>query len=226
MFKNRKSRDLILFILSLPKTIIFNFKYFPFKQAIKLPVFVSHRVWLMQLDGSVEIIGKPIRRGMISIGFGRVGIFDRHNSRSVWQVAGKVVFKGRAHIGHGSKFSVGGSLLLGDGFTISAESTIVATTRVEIGDNVLFSWDILLTDTDFHAIKDCKGERINNNTPVVIGDNVWIGCRSMILKGSQITSGSIVAAGTTVTSSSSFEANAIVGGDPARILKRNVFWRL
>jgi len=210
-------------MLSLPKTIYFNFKYLPFEQARKLPIFVSHRVWLMQMAGSIHLEGS-IHRGMITIGFGRVGIFDRHKSRTIWQVAGRVVFKGRARIGHGSKLSVSGNIIMGDGFTISAESTLVATTKVEIGRGVLFSWDILLADTDFHAINDEVGNRINENAPIIISDKVWIGCRSMILKGSRIPAGVIVAAGTTITSSTVFEENAIVGGNPVKVLKKNVSW--
>lgn len=225
MLISRKYRDILLVILSLPNTFIFNFKYFPFKQAIKLPVFVSHRVWLMQIDGKVTI-KSPIKRRMVNIGFGRVGIFDRHKSRSIWQVAGHVVFNGRANIGHGSKLSVGSraKLILGDGFTISAESTIVANNRVEIGDNVLFSWDILLVDTDFHSIKDMDNNIINPDSPVKIGNNVWVGCRSMILKGSRLSDGVIVAAGTTVTASSASKANSIIGGSPLKIIKADVSW--
>jgi len=225
MLISRKIRDFVLDILSLPNTILFNFKYLPFKQAVKLPVYVSYRVWLMQMDGRIQIQA-PIHRRMISIGFGRIGIFDRHKSRTIWQVAGTVIFKGRAKIGHGSKISVGGraELVLGDGFTISAESTIVANKKVEIGNNVLFSWDILLVDTDFHAIKDNEGVIINPDVPVIIGDKVWIGCRSMILKGSEIPSGTIIAAGTTITSSLSSGTHSIVGGNPVRVLKEGVYW--
>ena len=228
MIFGEKARDIILDILALPNTIIFNLKYFPFKDAIKLPVFVSHRVWLMSLNGEV-ILEAPIRRKMITIGFCRIGIFDRHKSRSIWQLNGKIIFKGGAKIGHGSKLSIGkrGTLILGDRFTISAESTIVAQSRVVIGNNALFSWDIFLADTDFHSIKDIhSSEVINPNRPVIIGDNVWVGCRSMILKGSNIPSKTIVAAGTTITSSSCKQINegSIIGGNPVRTLRQDVTW--
>lgn len=38
-------------------------------------------------------------------------------------------------------------------------------------------------DTDFHKIKNEDGVQINTNSPVLIGDHVWIGCRALILKG-------------------------------------------
>ena len=50
-----KIKTLLLFVISFPKTLWFNFKYFPFYDAIKLPVFVSQRVWLMTMDGKRTI---------------------------------------------------------------------------------------------------------------------------------------------------------------------------
>lgn len=55
--------------------------------------------------------------------------------------------------------------------------------------------------------------------PVMIGDDVWIGCNSIILKGVTIGNGSIVAAGSVVTKD--VPANVIVGGNPAKILKNH-----
>lgn len=53
--------------------------------------------------------------------------------------------------------------------------------------------------------------------PVVIGDDVWIGTRSIILPGVQVGSHSIIAAGSVVTKN--VESWAIVGGNPAKLIK-------
>lgn len=47
----KRMNDIVRLLLGLPKTIRFNLKYFPFKQAIRLPVFISHQVWLKELGG-------------------------------------------------------------------------------------------------------------------------------------------------------------------------------
>jgi len=52
--------------------------------------------------------------------------------------------------------------------------------------------------------------------PVVIEDDVWIGCRSIILKGVRIGRGAVIAAGSVVTKD--IPAGAIAGGVPARVL--------
>lgn len=60
------------------KTIYFNLKYLPFKQAVKLPILVSNKVYLKSLLGKI-IIECPISTGLIQIGYGEVGIFDNKN---------------------------------------------------------------------------------------------------------------------------------------------------
>lgn len=223
----RSIRKYLLLLLAVPKSLIFNFRYFRLPVAIKLPVLVSHRVWLMSLGGNVILTTDHIKPGLIQIGFGEVGIFDQHRSRSVWQVGGRVNFCGSARIGHGSKIIVGdnATLVLGDRFAITAESAIVAMDRIEIGHEVLISWDTLIMDTDFHSIYDEHGLRLNPNAPVVIGSRVWIGCRCLVLKGSAIPDGAVIAAASTVLGRD-YSPRSIIGGNPARVLKMNVRWKV
>jgi maltose O-acetyltransferase len=56
--------------------------------------------------------------------------------------------------------------------------------------------------------------------PVIIGDNVWIGERAIILKGVNIGDNAIVAAGSVVTKS--IPNNSLVAGNPAKIIKQNL----
>lgn len=53
--------------------------------------------------------------------------------------------------------------------------------------------------------------------PIDIGHDVWIGARAIIMSGVSIGNGAIVAAGAIVTKD--IPAYAIVGGNPARIIK-------
>ncbi|AMR33971.1 hypothetical protein A0256_22240 [Mucilaginibacter sp. PAMC 26640] len=207
------------------KTIIFNFKYFPFKTAVKLPVLISQNVFLHQLKGRV-IINGPITTAQVQIGYGKVGISDFKRSRAVWQVYGDVVFNGRAFIMHGCKLNVGAeaTLTFGDSFNMSTECAIVAEKKITIGNNSGISWESLVMDTDFHHIFNEKGQKFNYPKEVVIGDNVWVGCRCTILKGAVIPNGSIVAAGSLVTKKLVGE-KSIFGGNPIQVLKNNITWK-
>lgn len=209
------------YILSIPKSLIFNFKYLPFKYAIRLPIIVSHRVWLKKISGKITLSNH--KTGSVLIGFGDIGIFDQKKSRTIWEVSGHVIFNGKANIGHGSKISVSGNLSIGKDFRISAESAIIASKSIYIGNNVLISWDSLIMDTDFHKIYDSNGKQTNPSLPIYIGNNVWIGCRTFIPKGIKISEGTIISATSTVTKSLNTK-NSIIGGNPTQILKSDVTW--
>jgi acetyltransferase-like isoleucine patch superfamily enzyme len=214
--------DFFNIVRSIPKTLRFNFHYFPLGTALKLPVVVSHRTYLRELHGKVELPEK-VERAMVKIGFGDVGHYDRKRSRGIWQVSGTVSFGGKASIGHGSKLSVRGHLTLGNGFNMTAESTIVCAKDIRFGDDCLLSWDILVMDTDEHPLYDKEHKRINPDKPIIVGNHVWIGCKCVLLKGAEVPDNTVLAAGTLLKSAFSGE-NQVVGGNPPSILKRDVHW--
>jgi acetyltransferase-like isoleucine patch superfamily enzyme len=206
------------------KSIYFNFKYLPFSQAIKMPIMISNKVYLRTMAGRI-ILDCPIKRGIIKIGYGDVGIFDDKKSRSIWEVSGEVVFKGKCSIGHGSKISVGksGKLTLGDNFEITAESSIISFSEIQIGKDCLISWDALIMDTDFHKIKDENNNLLNPPKPIIIGDKVWIACRCTIMKNAVIPSGCVIGANS-VLGKALEKKNSLYAGNPCRFIKENITW--
>lgn len=218
------NNNIILLLLGLPKSIYLNFKYFSFKNAIKFPIIASHKVYLRNTKGRI-IINAPIKFGMFKIGFGYVGTTDEMKTRTVIDICGDIVLKGKCSIGSGSRISVnyGGHLEVGDKFHITADSTIICYKEITFGHNCIISWDNLFMDTDIHIIKDSAGNIINEEKSIQIGNNVWIGCRCTFLKGSSIGDNTIVAANSCLHSS--IEGTyQLIGGHPARILKKNITW--
>lgn len=133
------------------------------------------------------------------------------------QVLAAVVFdRENARISIGNRSFINGAL-------IAAES-------IEIGDDVLISWNVTVVDHNSHAIafsqraedavnwlaskKDWSAVKI---APVKIYDKAWIGFNSIILKGITIGEGAIIGAGSVVTKD--VPAWTIAAGNPARMIR-------
>lgn len=104
------------------------------------------------------------------------------------------------------------SLEIGTGTYLNRNTLIVAEEHVRIGQNCKISWDVIIMDSDQHKLY--PGAEYKK--PVTIEDDVWIGCRSIILKGVQIGRGAVIAAGSVVTRN--VPSNTIFGGSPARFI--------
>jgi acetyltransferase-like isoleucine patch superfamily enzyme len=213
----------LLVVRGLPKTVLFNFRYLPLRQAIRLPILVSHRVALLDFRGRVTLAG-PVRPAMVLLGHGAVGAFDYRRSRSVWQVDGHVVFEGPARLGNGFKLSVAGELTIGAGFVLSAESQIVCQERITFGEGCLVSWDVLVIDTDFHEISHEGSEWGAVQEPISLGRRVWLGTRATVLRGSTLGDDVVVAAGAVVARPEPAD-NVVLAGNPARVVRSGVRWR-
>lgn len=110
-----------------------------------------------------------------------------------------------------------GRIEIGDYALICPAVRISASAEIRIGHSVMMANGVYITDSDWHGLYD-RNQRIPEDTPVVIGDNVWLGDHCTVLKGVTIGDNSIVAARAVV--SRDVPANVIVAGNPARVVKQ------
>ena len=100
-------------------------------------------------------------------------------------------------------------------------ATIYARNSVYIGDNTLIGGNAKILDNDFHPLniedrnKDIK-EKISSK-PIHIGKNCFIGCNTIILKGTTLGDGCVVGAGSIV--SGTIDDNSVIAGNPAKDIK-------
>lgn len=209
------------------KSIRFNLKYLPLKDALKFPFLISNNILLKEINGEV-ILKRPIKTGMIQLGYEYDGIalFDRKTCKGIWQVNGLVQFNGTARIGHGAKICVGpkGALTLGNNFALTAASSIVVEDCITFGADCLISWDCLFMDSDYHKIYDNRENCINEPKAITVGDKVWIGCRNLVLKGSKIANHSVIGANSVVNTALD-SPSSIYAGSPARLIRKDVKWQ-
>lgn len=145
----------------------------------------------------------------------------------------KIKVEGGSHIkGELLVFAYGGEIEIGKNSFIGEFSHVWSGEKIVIGNNVLISHNVNIIDTNSHefnhierakTFKDIvtNGHPITkgsiSTSPIIIKDYAWINFNSVILKGVTIGEGSIVAAGSVVTKD--VPDYAIVGGNPAKILK-------
>ncbi len=108
------------------------------------------------------------------------------------------------------------------------EATDIAVTepgsKVVIGKDCLFAYDIDIRTGDSHSIVDLTtNKRINYARDIIIGDHVWIASHVSMLKGAGVASNSIVATRSLVTKNFPQE-HVLIGGAPATVLKENIRW--
>lgn len=117
-------------------------------------------------------------------------------------------------------------IIIGDNTSVGSAhiSATEPDKSIIIGSDCLFSYNIELRTGDSHSIIDLNTDkRINYAKDIVIGNHVWIGALSIILKGVQIGDNSIIGTNSLVTSI--IPGNSLAVGVPARVVKENVGWK-
>lgn len=112
-------------------------------------------------------------------------------------------------------------LIIGSNVGIS-QIALISHCSIKIGDNVKMGGGTCIYTTDFHALNaatraSSEDTKYRKTAPVIIGDNVFIGAKSIILKGVSIGKNSIIGAGSVVTKS--VPANQIWAGNPAKFIR-------
>jgi acetyltransferase-like isoleucine patch superfamily enzyme len=126
----------------------------------------------------------------------------------------------RADIEHGVFLKCvddGASVVIGDFVFIGAGTEIDAAQSVTIGAHTLLAPGVFITDHTHNAVRGVLlKEQGSRSAPVVIGEDVWLGAKAVVLPGVTIGDGAIVGAGAVVTKD--VATHAIVAGVPARVI--------
>ena len=105
---------------------------------------------------------------------------------------------------------------------INSNAVILAADRITMGEEILISRGVFIYDSDHHPIINDAGEQINPPRPVIIGNHVWIGLKSTLLRGTKIGDGAVIAANSLV--GGKIKAGTMASGNPARSYSE-VRWR-
>lgn len=90
---------------------------------------------------------------------------------------------------------------------------IGASKNITIGDNLKCGANTLITDCDWHP----EDPRSGDPEEIIIGNNVWIGVNTTILKGVTIGDNAVIGANSVVTKN--IGANKVAAGNPCKEIK-------
>ena len=136
--------------------------------------------------------------------------------RQIFNHSGKNInVNSGAYFGNGLKLKIGNDSSIGQNCQIANDVTI--------GCDVMMAPEVIIFSIGHQTSDTSTPMRLQGNAParpVVIGDDVWIGQRAIILPGVTIGSGSIIGSGAVVTKD--IAPFSVVGGNPARVIKSRI----
>ena len=170
-------------------------------------VIEFHKSSKIILDENLEIGYKQVRK-------------SRKETRILLEEESQLHIKSKAIIFAGVYIRLfpNGRLYI-DGSFLNEDVEISCASCIKIGRGCAIARGVSIRDYDGHVL---QSPDYKISKPIVIGDHVWIGSRAMILKGVRIGQGAIIAAGSIVTHD--VPSRCIVAGNPAKIIKENIYW--
>lgn len=203
--------------------IFFNFKFLPFRQAVKLPFDFYHNIRFENLRGRVILKSDKIYRGMIKFGGRGSEMFS--GQKTIIDLKGEIIFQGPSEIGYGSLLRVekNGLLIFGNHVRLGALTKVFCENEIVFEDEIDFSWECQIFDTNFHEIEDIETKtNIPITSPIHIGSYNWFGNRCTIMKGTVTRDWQIIASNSLCNKDyTSLQEFSVLGGIPAKQIGEN-----
>jgi maltose O-acetyltransferase len=142
--------------------------------------------------------------------------FRSYFASKMFKFSGKnIKIRKGAIIGSGKNTSIDDNSRIGTNCRLMIKEGLIIGKNVEMGPDVIFiDVNHNISNTDVPII--FQGDDIPK--AIIIGDDVWIGARSIILPGVHVGKGTVIGAGTVLTKST--EEYSVVAGNPGKLIKK------
>ena len=213
-----------MFLLNFVKSVFFNFRYLPFKQAIYMPVWITTNLKECKLKRGQLILKRPYRKSVF-IGSGGSPALQHFYSGLMISEGGKLILNGLTVFSEGSVIRCDKDAIIeiGKDFYCNKNCFIRSTNHLIIGNNCLLGWNVQILTTDGHSIM-YDNHQCEKDKYVRIGNHVWVASNSYIQKDVDIADDCVIAQGAIITKSFS-EPKCLIGGIPAKIIKKGITWK-
>ena len=206
------------------KSIYFNFRYLPFMQAVYMPIRITTNFKVMKLKRGQIILDFPYRKNFFFGDCGSVGLQEMHGGIYMEDGA-KLILNAMCVIGQGTTLRCDKNAVieLGKNFYCNKNCHIRSAERIKIGEECSLGWNVQINTDDGHAISH-DGNVVNRIGSIEIGKHVWLTSNTIVAKNVKIADGCIVAQGA-VVSKSITESKSLVGGVPAKVIRKDIEWK-
>lgn len=211
--------------LSIWRTIYFNLRTLPIKQAIRLPLLIYGKIKFASLDGSVKL---PVSNTRLKIGVNYAGYRN--------------TAPGRIHLLRGSLLILYPNVKISQGVNITCQTDailemkeyaslgdnvdVICYKHIELGHHSSLTWGCQVMDYNSHYVIDMSStlkygtvKRIANQ--VIIGCFCWIGNRSTVMPGTRLPNRTIVASNSLLNKDYTriVPPYSLIAGQPAKLVK-------
>ena len=210
-------------LLNWIKSIYFNFRYLPFKQAIYLPIWITTNFKVLKLKRGQIILDFPYRKNFFLGDCGSVGLHEMRGG--IYMEEGAMLkLNAMCVIGQGTTLRCDKNAVieLGKNFYCNKNCHIRSAEYIKVGNECSLGWNVQINTDDGHVITH-DGKAVKRIGSIEIGNHVWMTSNTIVTKNVKIADGCIVAQGT-VVSKSVTEQKSLVGGVPAKVIRSNVVW--
>lgn len=210
-------------LLNRIKSIYFNFRYLPFKQAIYLPIWITTNFKVQKLKRGQIILDFPYRKNFFFGDCGSVGL-QQMDGGIYMEDGAKLILNAMCVIGQGTTLRCDKNAVieLGKNFYCNKNCHIRSAERIKFGDECSLGWNVQINTDDGHSILH-DGKAVKRVCSIYIGNHVWLTSNTIVAKNVSIADGCIIAQGA-VVSKSITESKTLVGGVPAKPIRHNVEW--
>lgn len=219
-------KKIIIKLVELIQSIVFNVLYLSIKDALRLPIYVHYGFPVMEMHrGIISFSSDSLTR--FSVHLGAHGSIDNQSFMGGVRAcrSAKIIFGKNVHISSGTyiRLDKSSSISFGDNFWCNNNCLFKLDNEMTFGKNVLIGWNTTFNTTDGHFIVVDGQDKINTGR-ICIGNNVWVSSYVTCSKNSVIPDGCVVAHNSFINKSFS-TSNSLIAGIPAQVIKSNIFWR-
>ena len=205
-------------------SLFFCLRYLPLRLAVHIPILIHPSVKVESLPrGAIQFHGK-LRHGMFVFGF--KGTAGQSNCKSLIAIkpGARLIVSEGVQMARGMRIVISkGEMRIGRNFWCNGDCFFNCTTKITIGDNNMYGWNISFNTSDGHHVYE-NGVEKPMEGDITIGNHVWIASHCIIGKNTSIADDCVVAQHSLLSKPYDHPC-CLIGGMPAKILKERFSWR-